>query len=273
MVLNRLARVLPALLMSAKRQVWRMNDHAGEADAEFQRVRGPVLEAANNTCEYCELTSDKYQEVHHKDDDHSNNDPKNLACTCPLCHQVFHIGLAGMRDGAHIVSMPELTQAELNHLCLVMWLIDKTDPKSFTDPQQALAYQRLVIRTATLRNVMENRRGNVKIRIANALKGMGHDEAFTKRLNLNSISPSLMANVLMQLPDETYAQRGDLLGGLRVMPVPGRFETQIKHWLAEQGKRLPIPSWYKILEDDQFEAIVLSGTNKVASLATSEAIR
>lgn len=33
---------------------------------------------------------DKIVAVHHVDEDHSNNDPKNLVCLCPNHHEMFH---------------------------------------------------------------------------------------------------------------------------------------------------------------------------------------
>ena len=33
---------------------------------------------------------DKIIEVHHVDENHKNNDPKNLVCLCPNHHQMFH---------------------------------------------------------------------------------------------------------------------------------------------------------------------------------------
>lgn len=256
---------LPALVMSAKRKVWRMHDHAGEADKAFQKVRAPVLDAADHECGFCGLRSDKYQEVHHLDDDHANNAKENLACTCPLCHQVFHIGLAGMRDGAYIINMPELSQAEINQLCLVMWIVERTDAARF-DAQQALLYKSLANRVKTLRALMENRRGNVKIRFCNELEKAGFSKDFTKKVSLDSISPSLLANVLMQLPDDLYARREDLLGGLRLMPRAERFDAQLKFWLEDQGKKLPITAWYKILDDEHFRDIVLASAEKVAQV-------
>ena len=256
--------LLPALVMSAKRAVWRMHDHAGEADKAFLKIRGPVLDAADYQCRFCTLRSDKYQEVHHLDDNHANNAKENLACTCPLCHQVFHIGLASMRDGAYVINMPELSQAEINQLCLVMWIVEKTDTSRF-DAQQALSYQNLANRVKTLRALMENRRGNVKIRFCNELEKAGFPKDFTKKVSLDSINAALIANVLMGLSDELYAQRQDLLGGLRLMPRAERFDTQLKHWVEEQGKTLPISAWYKILDDEHFSGIVLSSSDKVAA--------
>ncbi|CAG9184190.1 HNH endonuclease [Cupriavidus pampae] len=258
-------RTLPPLLMAAKRKVWRMHDHAGEADKAFQKVRGPVLEAAGYSCEFCGLKSDKYQEVHHLDDDHANNAKENLACACPLCHQVFHIGMAGMRDGGYVIAMPELSQAELNQLCLVMWIVEKTDASQFSQ-EHKLMHQNLFMHVKSLGSLLVNRRANVKNRFSALLEANGQSKEFTKRLSLETIGPSLLANVLMQLTDDEYARRGELLGSLRLMPRPERFDAQFKFWSEDQQRKMPIHAWYSILQDEQFAALVQSTLANVARI-------
>jgi intracellular multiplication protein IcmJ len=262
-------RTLPELVMAAKRKVWRMHDHAGEADKAFQNVRGPVLEAADYTCEFCGFKSDKYQEVHHLDDDHANNAPLNLACSCPLCHQVFHIGMAGMRDGGWIISLPELTQAELNQLCLVMWMVEKADTSTLSQ-EHRLMHQNLSMHVKALGALLINRRANVKNRFCAQLEASGVSKDFTKRLSLDAISPSLIANVLMQLDDDDYARRQELLGSLRLMPRHERFDAQFKYWCEDQGRRLPMHAWYSILQDDQFGLLVEQTVAAVAQLHSGE---
>lgn len=261
----RIARTLTALVLSAKREVWRMHDHAGEADKAFQRVRVPVLEAAAYSCEFCGLHSDKYQEVHHLDDNHANNDPRNLACSCPLCHQVFHVGMAGMRDGGYIISLPELTQAELNQLCLVMWIVQKADTKNLS-ADQALMVKNVQMRVQSLNSVLINRRANVKKRFCDLLESNGVSKDFTKRLSLDAINPSLIANALMSLDAETYGRREELLGSLRLLPRPERFETQFQYWMEDQSRRLPINAWYRLLEDSQFSDIVMGTLTTVEQI-------
>ncbi|WP_454727979.1 MULTISPECIES: HNH endonuclease [Cupriavidus] len=262
-------RILPELLMAAKRKVWRMHDHAGEADKAFQKVRAPVLEAADYTCGFCGLKSDKYQELHHLDDDHANNDRANLACACPLCHQVFHVGMAGMRDGAYVIALPELTQAELNQLCVVMWMVEKADTTTLS-PEHKLMHQNLFMRVKAIGNVLINRRARVKQKFCALLEAEGVPKEFTSRLSLEVINPSLIANVLMQIDDDMYARRGELLGSLRMLPRPERFEAQFKYWMEDQGRRLPMHAWYRILEEEQFGALVEHTVAVVAQVHSEE---
>lgn len=246
----------PQLVLSAKRKVWRMDDHAGEGDKEFKIARGAVLDASDYVCVFCGLQSGKYQEVHHADDDHKNNAPSNLFCSCPLCHQVFHIGLAGMKEGGEIVYMPELEQAELNQLALVMWLVTETEVSQFKDPAHALLFTRLAGRAKTIEGALGNRRGTVLLRLKEALKNTSFPQTLLDRIKPAHLSPSMFSNVLMSLSDDDYEKRKDLLGGLRLFPSATRFRERIAHWNAEQGGTLPAHAWYKIVPEDALVSII-----------------
>ena len=258
----------PALVMSAKRSVWRMHDHADEADKVFRQVRKSILEAFDYTCVYCTQRSEKYQEVHHGDDDHKNNKPPNLWCTCPLCHQVFHMGLAGMKDGADIVYVPELSQAEINQLALVIWLVTETEEGRFTDPQERVYFSRLAGRAKTIQGMLENRRGTVQLKLKAALKETKFPPELIDKIKLSHLTPNLFSNVLMSLDDSIYADRARLLGGLRMLPKPARFRERIKHWSSEQDAVLPVPSWDRILPEGDIVQLVTFCTQQVAQLTT-----
>jgi len=258
-------RVLPDLIMSAKRSVWRMHDHAGEADKQFANTRIGSLEAANYTCEFCGFQSSKYQEVHHLDDDHKNNDPRNHGCACPLCHQIFHIGLAGMKSGGELVYVPELTQPEINHLALILWLISETETKKL-DPKYAVQFTRLAGCAKTIECALGNRRGTIFARIQAFLKESDFPKELLASLKTHHFSLSLMSNVLMGLTDDEFMKRKELLGGLRIYPDASRFRERIKHWNAEQSSVLPVHAWYSIVSQEAMEEIVLSCTQQLENV-------
>lgn len=257
---------LPQLVMSAKRSVWRMHDHGNEADKEFNALRGQILEAANYHCVYCQLQSSKYQEVHHKDDDHKNNDPRNLVCTCPLCHQVFHIGLASMREGGDLVYLPELTQVEINQLAFVMWLVGEAEGEQHASSENAMLFTRLSGQVKTLEGMLGNRRGTVLLRLKPLLADVGFPDDLLKELKLSHLSLGLIANVLRELPDDVYEQRADLLGGLRMLPNAIRFRERVEYWRTEQNAVLPVPTWYKIVPEQSLRSIVSACGQKVAAM-------
>ena len=247
----------PALVLSAKRSVWRMHDHAGEADKAFRQVRKAILEEFDYKCAYCGHASEKYQEVHHADDNHANNDRKNLWCTCPLCHQVFHIGLAGMVDGADVVYLPELSQEEVNQLALVIWLCTEAPPDRYKNEDEKLYFAKLTGRAKTIQGMLETRRGTVLLKLRAALKDSKKVPVdLLEKIKLSHLTPNLFSNVLMSLEDGDYNRRAQLLGGLRLLPKPARFRERIKHWSEEQDRTLPVPSWSRILPEDVTDEVI-----------------
>jgi intracellular multiplication protein IcmJ len=219
------------LVMSAKRLTWRMHDHAGEADEQFRAKREAVLDLADRRCAYCEFRAPKYQEVHHADDDHSNNADANLRCACPLCHQVYHLGLAGLHDGGEIIYCPEFSQVELNSLTLAIWLAAAGGGEYASGAQQV--YEDLHNRNYFVTSIVRDWAHSANIRLQEPFR----------------FTPDMLANVLMALPDAEYQRRADLLGGLRLLPKDIRFRDQIKHWVIYYGKALPATHWGKLVPD------------------------
>lgn len=76
-----------------------------------------VLTRDNYTCQFCGYKSEYFQEVHHLNHNHKDMSPNNLVCACPLCHRNFHLPALHAANFAEIIYLPELSQAELNHIC------------------------------------------------------------------------------------------------------------------------------------------------------------
>ena len=219
----------PDIVLSAKKATWRMNDHASEADSDFAAVRKTVLEQADYRCSYCELRSDKWQEVHHEDDDHHNNDMRNLRCACPLCHQVFHVGLAGLHDGGIIIYAPEFTQVQLNMLTLAIWLA--VSGRAVYAAKAREVYQDLENRRYMVTSIFRDwaRHADVKLQ-----------EPF-------QFSADMLGNGLIMLDDKDYEDRQNLLGGLRLLPTDMRFKSQIEHWVKYFGSKIPSQTWGQLV--------------------------
>jgi len=146
---------LPALVPGVKLNLWRRDDeHSMDHDREYALVRQAVLERDRYTCQWCGFSTvgdskadpksyraSGYLEVHHIDDNHSNNDRKNLATICPFCHAVFHIGHTGHNRKAKIIYMPWMRQEDLNLLvnCLAVATV-RNEAKTFEDAQEMFVW-------------------------------------------------------------------------------------------------------------------------------------
>jgi intracellular multiplication protein IcmJ len=234
--------VLP-LLLSVKAANWRTTDDAsGEADDEFALVRRKALQRDGYTCRFCTFKAPKWQEVHHLNDDHSDNRLPNLVTACMFCHLCQHIGLAGRNREATLAWIPEIPQDQLNHVMRAILVVERW------------AEQATVRREAP--NMID-----VAVRMAGSAKSMRSKlmerEADAERL-FRTHDPSEMANALLAMPDSLYEKRGDFLKGLRLLPLGRREKGGVDKmpeivdvWMGTGGSfaPLPPPTWVGILRN------------------------
>jgi intracellular multiplication protein IcmJ len=196
------------------------DDESDLADREYIKVRRNVLARDKHKCQFCgfEVSPNRtappetseasgYLEVHHLDDDHSNNDLDNLVSTCPFCHQVFHAGFSAKRGAATLAWIPEMSQASVNLMSnLCFCLLHRAD----LDKSNA-AY------SSDARKMLADFRGREKV--LDDLFG----EGFITMKTLPAILSALHRAKL-------YDKRDKLFSGLRLVPRPEVFATHITWW-------------------------------------------
>lgn len=204
------------LVLSVKRSQFRVDDVMTDVkDKVFAAVRPKILERDRHACVYCRWQALKYQEVHHLDDDHGNNDEANLVTTCALCHLCNHIGFAGAKGAAVLIYLdPELqlTQVELNVLVRILWLAEGGNDVELRATASGLL-MRLMAGTAAAKQ------------------------------QLGSADPAVLGSFLLGLDDDQYAGRKERLKGVYLLPVREAFKSQLSFWKAETMKSLPASSW------------------------------
>lgn len=216
--------------LSAKRTSWRLADkHATEYDKRFDGIRQRVLERDDHTCRFCGFRSvpakgekgqpgPSWQEVHHLDDDHSNNEMSNLVTACCLCHQCFHLGLAGMKNGGVLIYMPEISQAQLNHLSRAIFIAIASNGE-YAQPARSLL--------ASLES-----------------RAMFVDEYYAP----GASNPSFLGQTFLSMTPEQYAKRGEAIRDIRLLPFPTRFEDQIAFWIKHTFRNNLPENWEQFLE-------------------------
>lgn len=213
-----MAALLP-LHLSAKRATWRVADgHASESDIAFQAIRVRVLQRDDHTCRFCGLRAEKYQEVHHLDDNHANNKPDNLVTACCLCHQCFHVGLAGMHGGGKIIYLPELSQADLHHMVRGIFVAVQSE-----NPYKEAA---------------------MSLYAALSARGAVANEIFARNVQ----DASLLGQALLDMPQDSLPQAMENLAPLRLLPLPGRFGPQTSYWREHVYGALPPETWAALAE-------------------------
>lgn len=212
------------LVISAKSKVWRVDDKnfSITGNSGWAITRTAILKRDDYTCRFCGFHSKSYQEVHHLDDDHNNDASENLVTACSFCHQVHHIGLAGISGSAKLAWMPELTHQEINHLMrskfvLSYWL-KRRDQNTRSDD------------LSMLRSAESAFDGMVKARCDKVRVEMGTD------------SPISLGNAIINAPNQGRLERQIRLMGIRLVPTGTIFRDgedvlpkMIESWLTPSG--------------------------------------
>lgn len=211
----------PPLLLSASRSSWAVSAQHG-TEWEKHKVltsvlRDRIFARDDHTCQACGWRSERFQEIHHRDGDHSNHQEDNLETLCPLCHQTFHLPIASATNGGAIIWLPEVSQEKLNLLCIGLFVAMRTPQGKHGGTARQLF------------STLESRKSFV-------------DE------NLGRSDPGTVAQVLLNMKPEDYKRREDFVGPLRLLPYSARFETQIDYWVSTVFKKLPEDQWGTLIE-------------------------
>ncbi len=221
-----LTRTTQQPMLGVKRKVWRRDDeHAIHADEQFKDVRSSVLQRDAYTCVFCNFKSAKFQEIHHLDDDHTNNTESNLVTVCTLCHQVHHLGMCGVRNGGFLAAIPELTQTEVNQVARAVFVAEVSALGASQEARERLR---------SLYAIFE-------VRGADTLKHL---------FGLDISAPLTFAQLLsdpVAFPDELYARRGDLLGPLRLVPTREAFHAGQLDYYALNNRSTFLPEHWHAL--------------------------
>jgi intracellular multiplication protein IcmJ len=185
------------------------------ADQAFAPVRENVLRRDSYSCRFCTFKAAKYQEVHHVDDNHGNNDPANLLTVCNLCHQVHHLGMAGMRNAGFIAAIPELTQIEVNHIARAYFVAMMVGDQNTKDRLEGL-YALFRARADLLKSAF----------------------------NLDISSPLLFAEILSVCDDKLYSERANAIKQLRLVPTKEAFNAgQLEYYAANLRPQFLPENW------------------------------
>lgn len=217
-----------SLLLSANRSSWAVSAQHGTRWEKHKVLtrdfKKKIFERDKHTCQGCGWKSARFQEIHHRDHDHSNHAEENLETLCPLCHQVFHLPIAAATNGGAVIWLPEMSQASLNLMCIGLFVAMKSSNAKHGGVAR------------TLFSTLEARKTFV-------------DE------NLGRSDPGVLAQVLINLKPEDYERREDFVGALRLLPYLSRFETQVEYWASSVFKKLPEAEWGKLVEGMELSAL------------------
>jgi intracellular multiplication protein IcmJ len=112
------------IALTARRGNW-PRFRARRGNESFIKLEQQILARDQNTCRYCGFASEKYQVVVNNNHDYNpgQSKPSNLVTACIFCAQCFFLDGIGHDNswGGTLIYLPEISQADLNHFCRVLF--------------------------------------------------------------------------------------------------------------------------------------------------------
>jgi intracellular multiplication protein IcmJ len=116
-------KLLP-IVLTAKRGNW-PRFRSRRNNKSFLSLEKQVLARDQRTCRYCGFSSEKYQQVVNINNDYSPGQStiNNMATACVFCAQCLFLDGIGHDNnwGGTLIYLPEISQADLNHFCRVLF--------------------------------------------------------------------------------------------------------------------------------------------------------
>jgi intracellular multiplication protein IcmJ len=177
-----------------------------------------ILKRDDHTCRFCGFRAVQHQRIV------ASND--GLVTACGFCEQVLSLERAGLMGGGVLIWLPEITQAELNHIARAIYVARSESGTPMADAA-----------TRTLDALM--------LRRTDAKKRLGTDD------------PLMLATILHEnLSDGERAGAIKKLEGVKLMPLDkyivhtktgdvNGFPRIVKFWRSPDGPfaKLPVGDW------------------------------
>lgn len=200
------------ILLSSNKKSWKVGiSHDTELERDPKKLEHvkKIIKRDNGVCYYCDFKSDKFQEIHHLDNDPNNYDHSNLVTVCPFCHQCYHLNIVGNSDSGRLIWLPEISQQELNHISRIFFIVlhyNMNGGRGVSD--HLLSAVRHI--TAALEN-----------------RVLTFERIFDSE---GCSNPTILSQVLISMTDEQYNKRAEFLKDVRLMPYKSRFANQIAYY-------------------------------------------
>jgi len=192
-----------ALQLAVNLSGWRIFVKRKE-DKAFLPVATRIFERDAYTCQYCGFQAREYQEVVNLDGNYTNNKFSNLITACCFCSQCLFLESVGLDEmsGGQLIYLPEMTQADLNSFCHVLFCAMGNNT-GYQDSAQS-TYRSLKFRS----QLIETKVGS------------------------GTSNPAVMGQMIVEYQNRYPDQKIDILKDMRLLPSNTKFRVQLEAWAA-----------------------------------------
>ena len=205
---------MPELRLTVNLAGWRVYVRRRN-DKVFQDIATRVLRRDAYSCQYCGFQAMQYQQIVNADGNYANNKFNNLITACCFCSQCLFLESVGMEEsgGGQLIYLPELSQADLNSFCHVLFCA-MGNGTGYQDTAQAI-YRDFKFRSQPVED----------------------------RFGAGTSQPAVLGQLLLEHSGRANAPiKEDILKEVRLLPSYEKFKPQLEAWaaaalqeLAEEG--------------------------------------
>ncbi len=173
-------------------------------DKPFLPVAEQIYQRDNYTCQYCGFQARQYQEIVNLDGNYGNNKLPNLITACCFCSQCLFIQSVGVDEmgGGQLVYLPEMSQADLNSFCHVLFCA-MGNGTGYQDSAQAI-YR------------------SVKFR----------SQQIETKFGSGTSNPTVFGQLLLEYQSKAPESTIDIFKDIRLLPSYTKFKIQLEAWAA-----------------------------------------
>ena len=154
---------------------------------------------------------------------------------CPLCHSCLHLDVAGRNKAGRIIWLPEISQEQLNLMCLAMFVaFGKAGVYRKNEETKGV-----IDSSARLYNAFERRAESIELFL-----GGSAVKSLMPRHSLSS--PTHIASLLVRAQRESTLKPRELasrVDGMRLLPAPKAFSGYIDQVSRIVTGKFAVPSW------------------------------
>ena len=191
------------LKLVASAGAWRL--YSGrKADPRFKAFEQKILQRDRYTCRFCGFQAKLFQDIINIDGNYNNNTPANMVTACCFCAQCFFLESVGVGGygGGNLIYLPELSQAELNSFCHVLFCAITNDT-GYKNSAQTI-YRSFKFRS----QIVEDKFGE------------------------GTSDPAIFGQLLIDSGPISPEQITDMFKHIRLLPSRAKFRIQIERWAA-----------------------------------------